>query len=421
MPVLLGAIADDFTAVSDLANTLVREGMRTVQTVGVPEDGIDIGSPEAVVVALKSRTIPAADAVGQSLAALRWLQGQGASQIIFKYCSTFDSTSKGNIGSVADALMTALGAKIAVVCPAFPVNGRTVYRGHLFVGDQLLSDSPMKDHPLTPMRDSNLIRLMTAQSSDDAGLVNIDIVRAGCESIAARFADLMAEGASYAITDAITERDLRDIGAAVAGHPLVTGGSGIALGLPANFRDAGALAEPMPPVRPTARGRAVVLAGSCSEATRGQVARACAMWPAMKLDPDRIAAGEDVVAEALGFTHRQSEDLPVLFHTSADPHEVAQVQNRHGRESAGAMIEATFGALATGLVEAGAGRIIVAGGETSGAVVSALGIRALRIGPEIDPGVPWTETLGERRLALALKSGNFGNPDFFYKALSMLE
>ena len=420
MPVLLGAIADDFTGATDLANTLVQRGMRAVQTIGVPAAGLDLGDAEAVVVALKTRTAPADEAVAAALAALGWLGERGARQVFFKYCSTFDSTAEGNIGPVADALMDALGTDFAIVCPAFPANGRSVYQGHLFVGDQLLSDSSMKDHPLTPMRESSLLRLMGAQTRRRVGLVPHGIVAAGVGRTAAAFDALREAGSSYGVVDALTERDLETIGAAVASHRLVTGGSGVAMGLPENFRAAGLLGAAARPAVPDIRGRAVVLAGSCSRATRGQIARAQQAWPHRKLDAHRIAAGGPVVEEVLDWASAQPETAPVLVYGSADPDEVAAVQAEYGRARAGAMIEQALGRIAQGLVAQGARRLVVAGGETAGAVVSALGVRGLGIGAEIDPGVPWTRTLDDPPLALALKSGNFGAEDFFIKALEML-
>jgi uncharacterized protein YgbK (DUF1537 family) len=420
MGILLGAIADDFTGATDLANMLVTRGMRTLQTIGVPDAGMQTGDAEAVIVALKSRTAPAGQAVGQSLAALAWLQDRGAQQFFFKYCSTFDSTADGNIGPVADALMDALETDFALICPAFPTNKRTIYQGHLFVGDQLLSDSPMKDHPLTPMRDASLVRLMAAQTKRPVGLIPWPVVASGEEPVARAVGALRANGVAYGVADAITDYDLEVIGTAAATHKLITGGSGVALGLPDNFRRQGLMGAASTPALPEVQGRAAVLAGSCSQATRKQVALASRRWPHRKLDADRIAAGAPVAREVLDWAAAQPKDTPILIYSSADPDEVAAIQARYGRDRAGAMMENTLGAIAKGLVDAGLRRLVVAGGETAGAVVSALGVSGLRIGPEIDPGVPWTETIGRPRLALALKSGNFGSEDFFPKALGML-
>lgn len=419
---LLGAIADDLTGATDLALVLSREGMRTIQTVGVPPSGLNPANADAVVVALKSRTNPSSEAVRMSLEALAWLKAAGARQIIFKYCSTFDSTPKGNIGPVTDALVAALGTDLTIVCPAFPANRRTVYKGHLFVGDQLLLESPMRHHPLTPMTDSSLVRLMAAQSGLQVGLVSHDAVAGGVDAVSHAFAAAKMRGDRVVVVDAISDRDLRVIGEAVADFPLVTGGSGIALGLPANFRRAclleidkasGQFAAPA--------GRAAILAGSCSQATRKQIEVAIdAGLPALKLDPIDIVEGRITVGEALEWALSHGDAVPLIY-SSADPQEVLAAQNRLGQERAGEAVEAFLAQMAIGLRDEGVRRLIVAGGETSGAVVGALAPAALLIGPEIDPGVPWTLTSGDTEpMALALKSGNFGAADFFLKAWEML-
>ncbi len=421
MPLVLGCIADDFTGATDLANTLVKGGMRTVQTVGVPGAEGAAADADAVVVALKSRTIPAADAVAQSLAALAWLRERGARQVFFKYCSTFDSTDAGNIGPVADALLDALGARFTIACPAFPVNRRTIYLGHLFVGDALLSDSPMRDHPLTPMRDANLARVLGRQTKRKVGLVPWPVVARGAGSIRAAFDRLAASGYAHAIVDAVADEDLMEIGAACADLPLVTGGSGVAIGLPRNFRDTGLLPErPDAAVVPRLAGKSAVLAGSCSAATRAQVAAWAKARRAVALDP---LAGDaaTIAGQALRAVERELEaGEPFLVYSTAAPDAVAAVQSKLGRERSATRIEEAFSALARELVERGVRRLVVAGGETAGAVVQALGVEALAIGPEIDPGVPWTTSIGARPLALALKSGNFGAEDFFAKSLAML-
>ena len=421
MSIILGAIADDFTGATDLANVLVGQGMRTVQVIGVPDADTDIGDAEAVVVALKSRTNPATEAIGQSVAALGWLRERRAQQIFFKYCSTFDSTDEGNIGPVADALLEMLGADFAIACPAYPSNGRTVYKGHLFVGDELLSESSMKDHPLTPMHDSNLVAVLGRQTAHTVGLVPFETVSRGADAIGAAYRDLQAAGNRYAIVDALNDEDLMAIGAASRDLALVTGGAGVALGLPANFREAGDLGQASEPALPQVPGRRAVLSGSCSSATRQQVMQARSAWPFYKIDPLVIARDDTVVEQALAWAAKQSADEPVLFYSSTDPKEVSAVQKELGRSRAGALVEEAFGAIAQGLVDAGVRQLIVAGGETSGAVVQALGVKALRIGPEIDPGVPWTESQGDPRMALALKSGNFGAENFFEKAFAMLD
>lgn len=420
---LLGAIADDFTGATDLASILAREGMPVVQLIGVPDTQTIAlaGDAAAVVVALKTRTAPASTAVAESLATLAALRGAGAAQILFKYCSTFDSTEAGNIGPVADALAQALGTGFAIVCPAFPANKRTVFRGHLFVGDQLLQDSPMQDHPLTPMRRSSLVELMAAQSAHPVGLVRYDVVGQGVAAIRAEFSRLRDAGFGYAVTDAIADADLRRLGQAVHDHLLITGGSAIAMGLPDNFRRAGKLGTEAVSQTVSGSGRAAILAGSCSAATRNQLQRACKLWPSYRLDIDAIARGEGVAAAALGWAAAQAEESPVVIYGSADPDSVAAAQARYGRGRAGEMMEQVLGDIASGLLRQGTGRFLVAGGETSGAVVSALGIRALHIGQLIAPGVPWTQSIGQSPVALSLKSGNFGGADFFEHALDLLQ
>ncbi len=419
---LLGCIADDFTGATDLANTLVRNGMRTIQVIGVP-DGVDVpADAEAIVIALKSRTAPPVEAVGQSVASCRWLQQAGARQIYLKYCSTFDSTDEGNIGPVADALRAELRTDFATICPAFPETGRTIYLGHSFVGDVLLSDSPMRHHPLTPMTDANLVRVLGRQTKASVGLVPIATVRKGPAAMRDAFDALRRKGIAYAVVDAIEDEDLRRIGAACSDLALVTGGSGAAMELPENFRRAGLLAaragaEGLPDVG----GKGAVLSGSCSPATLAQVEHMRARRPALKLDPLALAErGEVAISEALAWAAAELETGPILIYASAAPESVNAVQAKLGRARAGSLVEHALAALARGLVAAGVRRLVVAGGESSGAVVQALGVQALRIGPQIDPGIPATVSLGGTSLALALKSGNFGAEDFFVKALERL-
>lgn len=426
MTVLLGCIADDFTGATDLAGMLVKAGMRTVQLIGVP-DGPPPQDVDAVVIALKSRTVPAAEAVADSLSALRWLQQAGCRQFYFKYCSTFDSTPEGNVGPVAEALMAALGTDFTIACPAFPANGRTIYKGYLFVGDELLSESGMRNHPLTPMTDPSLVRVLQAQSRGKVGLVEHRSVAQGAEAVAARFAALRAEGCTLAITDAISNDDLMALGAACADLPLVTGGSGIALGLPENFRRRGLLARnDVADQLPATGGLRAVIAGSCSVATRSQVAAMQENAPSFAIDPLALARGEDVAGAALAWAEPLLQQGPVLVYATSSPEQVKAVQAQLGVAEAGELVERALAEIARGLVRLGVGQLIVAGGETSGAVVKALGVTGLRIGPEIDPGVPWTAALQEQGdaqpqpLALALKSGNFGSVDFFTKAWSRL-
>jgi uncharacterized protein YgbK (DUF1537 family) len=409
----LGCIADDFTGASDLANTLTRGGMRTVQTIGVPGADAEMHA-EAVVVALKTRSIDAAEAVAQSLAAHAWLAARGCTQFLFKICSTFDSTPRGNIGPVADALRAAAGGGCIAVCPAFPTNGRTVYRGHLFVGDKLLNESGMEKHPLTPMTDANLVRVLQAQTANRVALIAHDVVRAGGAAIAERLKALDDEGAAYAIVDAVSDADLLALGEALAGARLAVGGSGIALGLPENFRRSGTLRAPVAG-RSDLVARAVVLAGSCSQATRAQVAAFVRSGRVLHAELSHVVHDESYVERVADWCLAQPQTP--LVTTSAAPDDVAAAARTFGAPVAQA-IEHFFGRLAAALFARGVRRFVVAGGETSGAVVGALGVRQFAVGAEIDPGVPVLTTEAPRPMALALKSGNFGATDFFHRALA---
>jgi uncharacterized protein YgbK (DUF1537 family) len=415
MPLLLGCIADDFTGATDLANTLVKGGMTAVQVIGVPTGPLP--EADAIIIALKSRTAPVGEAVAQSLAACDALLAAGAKQIFWKYCSTFDSTDQGNIGPVADALLKRLGSGFALACPAFPTNGRTIYLGHLFVGNALLNESGMENHPLTPMTDANLVRVLGRQTDGAVGLVPFNTVEQGAAASRQAMMRLAEQGRRYAIMDAVTDQHLLAIGEAAAQHALITGGSGVAMGLPENFRRAGLLpargnAASLPPMQ----GMAAVVAGSCSRATLGQIGLARDHVPVLELDalatPDAAALTAQALEWVMG---KLAADRPVVIAASAPPDKVAALQAKLGRDAAGALIETAMAAIAEGLVAQGVGRLVVAGGETSGAVVQRLGVTALRIGPEIDPGVPWTFA-EPRGLHLALKSGNFGARDFFLKA-----
>ena len=414
---ILGCIADDFTGATDLASTLVRGGMRTVQLIGVPDDG-EVPDADAVVVALKSRTAPVAEAVGESLAALRWLQAAGCRQVFQKYCSTFDSTDEGNIGPVADALVGALGCGFALACPAFPANKRSVFQGHLFVGAALLNESGMEHHPLTPMRDANLVRVLSRQTDGTVGLVPWATVSQGAQAIRRALNGLKEQGRRYAIVDAITEADLMAIGAAAASHALITGGSGVAMGLPASYREAGLLGRRGDVgALPLAPGHAAVLAGSCSRATLYQLGSARDVLPTLELDPLGTPDADALARQALAWAESRLGEIPVVIAASSTPDRVAALQAKLGRDAAGALVEGALAAIAAGLVERGVRRMVVAGGETSGAVVSRLGVRRLLIGDEIDPGVPWTYAEGSGpAMRLALKSGNFGGRDFFSAA-----
>ncbi|MDI5934389.1 3-oxo-tetronate kinase [Halomonas kalidii] len=425
MGIVLGAIADDFTGATDLANNLVRSGMRCVQVIGVPERPLALDDVDAVVVALKSRSCPASQAVEDSLAALDWLQGQGACQCFFKYCSTFDSTDAGNIGPVSDALLERLRASQTVMVPAFPVNGRTVYQGHLFVGDRLLNDSGMQHHPLNPMRDADLVRVLTRQTPHPVGLAARAVLARGGAATRRHLDALAEQRVRHVICDTLDEADLEVLAEAVVDMPLVTGGSGLGQALPEQYRRRGWLAEVAEPGRlAPASGRALVLSGSCSRATLGQVRHFLARHPGFALDPLALAAGDDHLAAALAFAReRLDAGGPVLVYASADPRRVEAAQAALGVARAGRLVEHALGQLAVILVEEGVGRLVVAGGESSGAVVSALGIRQLRIGEQIDPGVPWTQAPLPGRaapLSLALKSGNFGGEDFFTRAFAVL-
>jgi uncharacterized protein YgbK (DUF1537 family) len=417
---ILGVIADDFTGATDVASMLVRAGMPTVQVLGVPEG--DLPATDAVVIALKTRTIPAAEAVAQSLAALRALQAAGARQIYFKYCSTFDSTPAGNIGPVTDALMQALGTDFTIACPAFPENGRTVFRGHLFVGDQLLSDSGMKNHPLTPMTDANLVRVLQAQTAQRVDLLRVDALRHNAQTA---IEQLQADGVRIAVADAIDNSDLLTLAEACAEMPLITAGSGVALGLPPAYQRRGWWAPSEGAASLSAvGGPAAVLSGSCSDATNAQVARWLADGrTAIAIDPLALHQGSQSAASLLAQALPAlgaSAGGPLLIYATAAPERVKAVQAELGVAAAGALVERTLAELAQALVQAGVRRLVVAGGETSGAVVQALGVPQLRIGAAICPGVPWTEATlpgsGEP-LWLALKSGNFGGVDFFADAL----
>lgn len=419
--VRLGCIADDFTGATDLANNLVRAGMRVVQAMGVPTAPLTVEA-DAIVVALKSRTTPQDEAIAQSLAALQWLQDQGAEQIYFKYCSTFDSTAAGNIGPVTDALMQALGTDFTIATPAFPDNQRTVFKGYLFVGDVLLNESGMQNHPLTPMTDPNLVRVLQAQTASRVGLIDHSVVAQGEAAIRARIDQLRAEGVRMAVVDAVSNADLLRLGPALQGMPLVTAGSGVAIGLPSNF---GVAPSNEAARLPAPHGLQAIVSGSCSVATNQQVLQFIQTGrPALALDPLRIAAGVDVAAEALAWAEPLLRHGPVLVYSTAEPSAVRGIQNQLGSERAGALVEQTLAAIAHGLVRRGVRQLIVAGGETSGACVQALDITQMRIGGQIDPGVPWCHAVAPAApegLHITLKSGNFGRREFFTQAFTQLQ
>jgi uncharacterized protein YgbK (DUF1537 family) len=420
----LGCIADDYTGASDLANTLTRCGLRTVQTIGVPADQLALPEVDAVVVSLKSRSIEAGLAVSRSRAADKWLRGRGARHVLFKICSTFDSTDAGNIGPVMDALRADSGDTIVLVTPAFPETGRTVYMGNLFVGSVPLNESPLKDHPLNPMRDSNLVRVLARQSKCKVSLVDLATVARGPEAARARLADLSGKGFGAAIVDAVFERDLETIGNVALDHRVSVGASGFGLGLARALVASGR-------VKPGASntisdapvgGPAACLAGSCSQATLQQIANAEQVMAVLHLDPEQVVAGRDEARRALAWAKERIKDGPILIASSSTPDQVAALQARHGRDAAGHAIEQAMADIAEGLVQSGVHRLVVAGGETSGAVVDRLGIPGFLVGAEIAAGVPVLRAVGAKdgEMLLALKSGNFGGPDFFSDALRLM-
>ncbi|WP_448042284.1 3-oxo-tetronate kinase [Bradyrhizobium liaoningense] len=422
MTFALGCIADDYTGASDLANTLTRAGLRTVQTIGVPADDLALPEVDAVVVSLKSRSVEAGLAVSRSRAAETWLRGRGAGHVLFKICSTFDSTDAGNIGPVMDALRADCGEAVVLVTPAFPETGRTVYQGNLFVGAVPLNESPLKDHPLNPMHDSNLVRVLARQSRTQIGLVDLATVTRGADAVRARLAELAAKGIGAAIIDAVFDRDLETIGLVAAEHRLSVGASGIGLGLARALVSTGkvratATSDAGAPVG----GPAACLAGSCSQATLQQIANAERIMPVLHLDPDRIITGAGEAQRALDWAKPRLAEGPVLIASSSTPDQVAALQARHGRDAAGHAIEQAMADIAEGLAKSGVRRLIVAGGETSGAVVDRLKIPGFLVGVEIAAGVPVLRAVGaESDMLLALKSGNFGGAEFFSDALGLM-
>ena len=426
MSIVLGCIADDYTGASDLASMLSLNGLRTVQTIGVPRPELALPTADAVVVSLKSRSIPAARAVALSLEAEQWLRGRGATHVLFKICSTFDSTDAGNIGPVMDALRARAGDGIVLVNPSFPENNRTVFQGHLFVGEMPLHESPMKDHPLNPMRDSSLVRVLGRQSASPVALIPLAVVEAGAEAVRAALAAARAAGAGAAIADSVAARHLDAIGEAALDTPLSTGASGLGSSLARALvaRGAAPAAAELArlPASPAGKG-AAILAGSCSAMTLRQIAAAEREMPCLRLDVEKLLAGPDEVAAAIAWARTQLQSGPVLIASSGTPQAVQALQRQHGADVVGHAIEQAMADLAEALVEAGVSRLVVAGGETSGAVVDRLGLEAFLIGTAIAPGVPVLHTVGERHagLTLALKSGNFGTEDFFSRALQVLD
>jgi uncharacterized protein YgbK (DUF1537 family) len=417
----LGCVADDYTGASDLANTLTRGGLRTVQTIGVPSDDLALPEVDAVVVSLKSRSIEAGLAVEKSRASEKWLRGRGARHVLFKVCSTFDSTDAGNIGPVMDALRSDCGEKIVLVTPAFPETGRTVYQGNLFVGSVPLNESPLKDHPLNPMHDSNLVRVLARQSRTKIGLVDLAAVTRGPDAVRARLAELATQGIGAAIIDAVFDADLETIGQVALDHRLSVGASGLGLGL-AHALAASRRSQASATADAPLGGPAACLAGSCSQATLRQVANAGQVMPVLHLDPEQILAGNGEARRAIAWAKDRLAEGPVLIASSSAPEEVAALQSRHGRNAAGHAIEQAMADIAEALVQQGVRRLVVAGGETSGAVVDRLKIPAFLVGAEIAAGVPVLRAVGASagEMLLALKSGNFGGPEFFSDALKLM-
>ncbi|NKK63619.1 3-oxo-tetronate kinase [Rhizobium leguminosarum] len=425
MAILLGSIADDYTGASDLANTLTKNGLRTVQTVGIPDPSLALPDVDAVVVSLKIRSVPASDAVAAAASAERWLRQRGAGHVLYKICSTFDSTDAGNIGPVTEALSEAAGGGVVLVTPAFPETGRTVYLGHLFVGGQPLNESPLKDHPLNPMYDANLVRVLTRQSRNAVGLIDLTTIAAGPGAVKARLDAMRTAGVTTVIADAIFERDLETLGEIALETPVSTGASGLGLGLARALVRSGRIssggATTADAIRPVG-GFSAIVAGSCSKATLHQLDVAERSMPVLRLDPERLLAGPDEIAAAISWAGERIAAGPVVIAASAAPETVSRLQSLHGREASGHAIETATSIITAELVERGVRRLVVAGGETSGAAVDRLAIPAFLIGPEIAPGVPVLRTIGNVQgdMLLALKSGNFGGEDFFTAALAMM-
>jgi len=419
----LGCIADDYTGASDLANMLTRCGLRTVQTIGVPSDALALPEVDAVVVSLKSRSIEASQAVARSREADKWLRARGASHVLFKICSTFDSTDAGNIGPVMDALRADSGDDIVLVTPAFPGTGRTVYQGNLFVGSVPLNESPLKDHPLNPMHDSNLVRVLARQSKSRVGLADLATVAKGADAIRARLAELAKQGIGAAVVDAVFDPELEIIGQVALDHRLSVGASGMGLGLARGLIASGKVKPASSGADQKAIGGPVAcLAGSCSQATLAQIAQAEKSMPVLRLDPERIVGGGSEAERALEWARANIDKGPVLIASSSTPDQVSALQAKHGRDAAGHAIEQTMAAISEGLVAAGVRRLVIAGGETSGSVVDRLGIPAFLVGPEIAAGVPVLRCVGWGRgeAVMALKSGNFGGLDFFNDAIRLM-
>ncbi|MEO1524533.1 MAG: 3-oxo-tetronate kinase [Planctomycetota bacterium] len=401
---LLGCIADDFTGATDLASMLVRAGLNVIQCFGLPDDPESLRDADAVVISLKSRSIASEDAVDVSRAALRVLQELGVQRYFFKYCSTFDSTPSGNIGPVADALANDLGNETTLFCPSFPENGRTVYCGHLFVHGIVLHESGMRNHPLNPMTDGNLVRVLQAQSEREVTSWKLHDPPPN-------------QTRQHVIVDAITDEDLNRVATAAKEHHFLTGGSAIAghwgriL-----FEETRGDSERDASSAPLGGGRTVILAGSCSDATRTQIGAFATRYPVHRFNATTDSNADELASRALDWCRdqwAQTSEVPLLICSGEDAQSVKRAQQAMGVDASSRQIEHAFAAIARGLMDFRVQRIVVAGGETSGAVTSAIHIRVVRIGSEIAPGVPWITSIHPPHLTLALKSGNFGGPRFF--------
>ncbi len=423
MSIALGCIADDFTGASDLAAILARSGHKVGLRIGVPSDDDDSTPAPFEVIALKCRTEPVDEALELTGRAADWLMSRGATQLYWKYCSTFDSTPVGNIGPVSEALMARLGAKQSIYCPAFPENGRSIYMGNLFVGAVPLDESPMRDHPLTPMRDANLMRLLQPQVQGKVGHIAWPDIAEGAARISDRLRELASNGVAHVVPDAISQADLTAISEAVQDFPLITGGSALALDLPRLLAAKGSIeAGGQDIVAPSTGKGNIVLSGSCSAMTRAQVAKYSATAASHRLDPLALADSDDALAVARQWLTAQDREAAKIIYATAEPADVACAQEKLGRERAGQVVEDALAILASDAFDLGIRRFVVAGGETSGAVTQALATDRLSVGREIAPGVPWC--YAERKgdiFAITLKSGNFGTEDFFARALAMLD
>lgn len=412
---LLGVIADDFTGATDIAGFLVENGMRTIQVNGTPSEDMKINA-DAVVVSLKSRSCATQQAIIDSVKALKWLQSQGCQQFYFKYCSTFDSTAQGNIGPVTDALLDQLNEDFTVVCPSLPVNGRTVFNGHLFVLGQLLSESGMRNHPVTPMKNSNIVQLMDAQSRGETGLINYQIIEQGPDNIIKGFKALKAQGKRYAVVDAFNSQHIDNIGKSINGLKLITGGSGLASGIAKNWKShlqdqTEAKKAGYPSKAPT-----VIFSGSCSLTTNKQVSHYKKKAPHLAINVEHCLNKNNYSQEVCDWVLSQTQStLAPLVYATADPQGLKKIQLKYGAEASSQAIENFFKQLAIKLKEKGVCNFIVAGGETSGVVTQSLQVDCFHIGPQIAPGVPWIKAVNHP-LSLALKSGNFGDETFFTKA-----